>query len=135
MRTKAFRGSERGGLPTHNDSLELQASDGIIVASCTPTDGCSKRHGHLIFEACPKKLLEKLLGDPDDPPYGWGLYLKEGFEVPGFLRSFGLFILSCGVFGVLAYCAKEFWSAGFNVFSLWSSVIAVSAFLTTLLLK
>lgn len=79
----------------------------------------------MIFKACPKKTIEPLLAHPKDPPYGWGLYLKEGFAVPDLIRNIALFLVFDLVVGVLAYCIKPFAIVRFSVFGLWSATLAM----------
>lgn len=131
---KALRGIETDQLPTNNANSE-QIIREIVMAPYPLVDECPRRNGNLILKTCPNKIIEKLSPDPNDPPYGWGLYLEEGFAIPELISTLGLFLLFCLVFGVLIYCIKEFAKVGFSIFGLWGSTIGFCALIATLLFK
>ena len=96
-----YRGWEPDQLPTRNRESETPTISEITTAIYTSEQDPQKDRGHLIFKVCPPKIVEPLLADPDDPPYGWGLYVKEGFTVPELIKTFALFLIFTLVFAVL----------------------------------
>jgi len=107
----------------------------IATASSTLINGRLRENSNLIFKACSKKIIKPLLAHPNDPPYEWGLYLKEGFAVPDLIRNIALFPVLDLVVGVLAYCTKQFAIARFSVFGLWSATLSVCTIIAMFIFK
>jgi len=125
VRYRAFRGFELDQLPTNSTKSKTPPMSEIATASSTLINGRLRENPNLIFKACPKKIIEPLLSHPKDPPYGWGLYLKEGFAVPDLIRNIAFSPVLDLVVGVLAYCIKQFAIARFSFFGLWSATLAM----------
>ena len=132
---RTFRECDPDQRLTRENHMGTHALNEIIVASYTPEDDHRKDRGYLVFNICPQKIIEPLSADPDDPPYGWGLYVKEGFAVPELIKTLALFLTFSLVFGVLGYCIKRSATVGFAVFGIWSATIGVCALITTILFK
>ncbi len=135
VRYRAFRGFELDQLPTNSTKSKTPPMSEIATASSTPMNGRLRENPNLIFKACPKKIIEPLLAHPNDPPYGWGLYLKEGFAVPDLIGNIALFLVFDLVVGVLAYCTKQFAIARFSVFGLWSATLSVCTIIAMFVFK
>ncbi|KAJ9646586.1 hypothetical protein H2199_002635 [Coniosporium tulheliwenetii] len=144
-----FRGWGEKILPLFED-IELQQSaadntpSGSITAAsttgtvpqCAASLGSSlERRQNMIYRCTPKKLFEKLKADPSSPPYGWGLYLEEGFMVPEPIQWMASFFAICAIFGILALCIAKLGELGVGVFEAWSGTIALAALIFTVVTK
>ena len=131
----AFRGLDPDQLLVRVNNTETHALNEIIAASHIPEDDRLKSRGHFIFKNCPQKIVERLSADPDDPPYGWGLYVKEGFAFPEPIKTLALFLTFVLIFGVLVYCIKHFAIVGFAIFGIWGATIGLCSLVATVLFK
>lgn len=109
----------------------------VVIRPCKSavSSDSTRRNASSILNATPKKIVRELMASPNDPPYGWGIYLHEGFAVPEAIRTFALFLLFCLLFGILVYCAKAFVKYGFSVFGFWGSTISLCSLIFTLLMR
>jgi len=132
------KGSSRHPVSDHSvsNAVENEASNGNVFVPPLERAGLCENtriNASVIINATPKKIVRELVASPDDPPYGWGIYLHEGFAVPEVIRTFALFLLFCLLFGVLVYCAKVFVKYGFGVFGIWGITISLCSLMATLL--
>ena len=118
--------------PENDDPVQIVA---IRPCERATSSDSTRRNASAILNATPKKVIRELIASPNDPPYGWGIYLHEGFAVPEAIRTFALFLLFCFLFGILLYCAKAFVKYGFGVFGVWGSAISLCSLIATLLMK
>jgi hypothetical protein len=88
-----------------------------------------------IIGASPIKVIRQLKASAEDSPYGWGIYLEEGFAIPEAIRTITLFLLFCLILGVLVFCAKTLFKYGFGVFGVWGGTISLCSLVATLIFK
>jgi tetratricopeptide (TPR) repeat protein len=132
--------SQVSDLPVTSTSTTAENDAPVQIVAIRPCERAAssdstRRNASAILNATPKKVIRELTASPNDPPYGWGIYLHEGFAVPEAIRTFVLFLLFCFLFGILVYCAKAFVKYGFSIFGFWGSTISLCSLIATLLMK
>ena len=115
--------------PNENEEHDVEMNE--IIRSC----GRTADRPCAIAGSSPLKVGTQLVATAEDWPYGWGIYLEEGFAVPTSIRSMTLFLMLCLLIGVLVYCISSVAKYGIDVFSVWEATIALCALLAMFLLR
>lgn len=109
--------------------------------SSVPDGGSSEFLGNcatspaFMYAKTPKRLIERLVANEMDPPYGWGLYFEEGFRMPLAIQ-YSLSVLLTGLIGgLMIYCISRIKHEGFAVFSTWSGTISAASLIFAIITK
>lgn len=89
----------------------------------------------IVYAVTPKRLFEELIAHEEKPPYGWGIYLEEGFMLPKAVKYSASILLTGLILGLLIYCAVRVKEDGFDIFGTWSGSIAVASLAFAILTK